>query len=78
VRNGHLGWRAWGLCTSVVLDADVDSRIEMLRGDVYGLLAVDVHILVFGRIVRRTGGDAEYVILVVLHSSIDALLWTRR
>jgi hypothetical protein len=51
---------------SVVFDADVQSRVEVLCGNVDGLLAVDVHGLVFGCVVGRSGGDPEHVFFVVL------------
>jgi hypothetical protein len=61
------------MCTSVVLDANVYSRIKVLRGDVYRLLAVDMNILMFGGVICRAGGNPQHVILVVLHGGIDAL-----
>ena len=42
----------------------------MLCGYVYGLFAVDVHVLVFGCVVGRTGGDAEHVIFVMRHPCV--------
>jgi hypothetical protein len=51
--------------TSVIFDSHVYSRVDMLRRKVYGLLAVDVDILVLGRIVRRTDRDPENVLFVL-------------
>lgn len=57
--------RREGRRTAVVFHADVYPRVEVLRGDVYGLLGVDAKVLVGGRVVGRAGGDFEDVLLVV-------------
>ena len=56
-----------GLRTPVVLDTDMYPRIEMLRGNVYRLLRVDVDILVLVCIVGCARRNFEDVLFVVGH-----------
>lgn len=56
-----------GLCTSVVLYADMYPRIEVLGGNVYGLLRIDVDILVLVCVVGCARRDFEDVLFVMGH-----------
>lgn len=65
VRGGGCRVRGEGRRAAVVFHADVYPRVEVLRGDVYGLLGVDADVLVGGRVVGCARCDFENVLLVV-------------
>jgi hypothetical protein len=59
--------------TSIVLDAHLYPRIEVLRRDVDRLLGIDVDVLVLGCVVRRSGRYLQYVLVVAGHCGRDSL-----
>lgn len=40
-------------------------RVQMVRGEVYGLLAVHMHVLVFGGVIGGASSDPQNVLFVM-------------
>lgn len=60
--------RVWrGKHASIVFDPDMYPRVEVLGRNVYRLLSVDLDVLMLGRVVCCTGGDAQDILLVGRH-----------